>query len=95
MSRQAAETYVHMPDVALSSASSSGVDVDERTLRQALFNVDVDIGGGLRKRVVVREGDSALALAQRFVSKHGLGERLTPKLEALLTSRMQEHQHRP
>ncbi len=34
------------------------------TRRAPLFNVDVDVGGGQRKRIVVRSGDVAAALAQ-------------------------------
>lgn len=76
------------------SGSSAESDVDQQEVKAALFNVDVDVGGGQLRRLVVRRGDSPHALAQTFVSRHGLSDRVLPKLEALLAARVVDYQRR-
>ncbi len=106
------------------SGSSAESDVDQQEVKAALFNVDVDVGGGQLRRLVVRRGDSPHALAQvrgdcfnlvvpmhtltlppppcvdgrnddqTFVSRHGLSDRVLPKLEALLAARIVDYQRR-
>jgi hypothetical protein len=56
-----------------------------------LFNLDVDIGGGRKGRIVVTEGADAAALAGAFVDAHGLSQHLLPRLVGLIDSSRAAH----
>jgi hypothetical protein len=51
-----------------------------------LFNLDVDIGGGRKGRIVVCEGAVPQELAAAFADSHGLPPGLQPRLASLISS---------
>ena len=62
--------------------------------RRALFNLDVDIGGGQTKRIVVRRGDNVPTLAAEFVRENGLPESAQRRLTALLAQNIKLHKEK-
>jgi hypothetical protein len=51
-----------------------------------LFNLDLDVGGGVKKRIVVLEGSDPAALAAAFVTANGLPPSVVPRLVGIIES---------
>jgi hypothetical protein len=56
--------------------------------KQPLLYVDVNLGPGKSERIVVYDGDTAEALAEKFASTHGLDLNMKGKLTLLLDSQI-------
>lgn len=59
-----------------------------------LFNLDVEIGGGKTRRIVVHETDDCGKLAAAFVKQHGLPERAVKRLRRVLEDNVRVHRER-
>lgn len=56
--------------------------------KQPLLYVDVNLGPGKSERIVVYDGDTADALAEKFSASHGLDQNMKGKLTLLLDSQI-------
>ena len=68
------------PDHSIASKTTS--------VKQPLLYVDVNLGPGKSERIVVYEGDTADALAEKFAISHGLDMSMKGKLSQLLDSQI-------
>eukprot|EP00347_Sterkiella_histriomuscorum_P013308 403365213 len=68
------------PDHSIASKTTS--------VKQPLLYVDVNLGPGKSERIVVYEGDTADALAEKFALSHGLDMSMKGKLSQLLDSQI-------
>lgn len=58
----------------------------------ALFNLDVDVGGPQKARLVVLQGAASAALAGDFLAQHGLPHSLVSRLAGLVERSARTHQ---
>jgi hypothetical protein len=79
-----------VPASSLAPVTGAKGDVKGR----ALFNLDVDIGGGKKGRILVCSGVSPRDMAQEFAQSYGLASAVLPKLEQLILSSTQRHEEK-